>query len=114
MRPCGSSATPHGQKYVHATVAQTMSETFADNYSLRCSEMFEHMQQLAAAFSHAGVREGDVVAQFADNSSRWLLADQVLLHHLHLIVHASHGVRVTLFGIPLASGLCAPMQVYAM
>jgi long-subunit acyl-CoA synthetase (AMP-forming) len=39
--------------------------------------MYADMQQLAAAFGAVGIREGDVVAQFADNSSRWLLADQV-------------------------------------
>ena len=35
------------------------------------------MQHAAAAFAHVGLRSGDVVAQFSDNSSRWLLADQV-------------------------------------
>lgn len=35
------------------------------------------MQQAAAGFAALGVGHGDVIAQFADNSSRWLLADQV-------------------------------------
>jgi long-chain acyl-CoA synthetase len=37
------------------------------------------MQILAAAFNGVGVQSGDVVCQFADNSSRWLLADQGIM-----------------------------------
>lgn len=46
-----------------------------------CRELYERSQQLAAAFAHVGLRSGDVVAQFSDNSSRWLLADQVRAQH---------------------------------
>jgi long-chain acyl-CoA synthetase len=37
------------------------------------------MQILAAAFKGVDLQPGDVVCQFADNSSRWLLADQGIM-----------------------------------
>lgn len=37
------------------------------------------MEYLAAAFASCGLRQGQTVAQFADNSSRWVLADQGIM-----------------------------------
>jgi long-chain acyl-CoA synthetase len=37
------------------------------------------MHVMAAAFKGVGVLPGDVICQFADNSSRWLLADQGIM-----------------------------------
>ena len=37
------------------------------------------MELLAAALIKCGVAAGDTVCQFADNSSRWLVADQAIM-----------------------------------
>jgi long-chain acyl-CoA synthetase len=39
----------------------------------------QQIDQAAAAFADLGVREGDVVALFAENGPRWLVADQGLM-----------------------------------
>ena len=43
------------------------------------SELSQRISTAAAAFRRAGVQEGDVVALFAENSPRWLVADQGLM-----------------------------------
>lgn len=42
------------------------------------------MQQAAAGFGELGVKKGDVIAQFSDNSSRWLIADQACRACMHI------------------------------
>ncbi len=42
-------------------------------------ELQQHIEQAAAAFAALGVRSGDVVALFAENGPRWLVADQGLM-----------------------------------
>ena len=42
-------------------------------------ELAERIATAAAAFRVHGVQEGDVVALFAENSPRWLVADQGLM-----------------------------------
>lgn len=44
-----------------------------------CRQLYERMEGLAAAFMKCGVAAGDTVCQFADNSSRWLVADQAIM-----------------------------------
>jgi acyl-CoA synthetase (AMP-forming)/AMP-acid ligase II len=51
----------------------------ADFKRCLCRALYNHMQDMAAAFWHCGVQSGDVVALFAENSSRWILADQGIM-----------------------------------
>ena len=43
------------------------------------AELAERISLAAAAFRSHGVQSGDVVALFAENSPRWLVADQGLM-----------------------------------
>ncbi|MFQ6538313.1 MULTISPECIES: AMP-binding protein [Aphanothece] len=47
--------------------------------SLSFRELHQGIERLAAAFAALGVQPGDVVALFAENGPRWLLADQGLM-----------------------------------
>jgi long-chain acyl-CoA synthetase len=47
--------------------------------SLSFRQLRQGIEQAAAAFAVLGVAEGDVVALFAENGPRWLLADQGLM-----------------------------------
>jgi long-chain acyl-CoA synthetase len=47
--------------------------------SLSYRELHQGIEQAAAGFAALGVRAGDVVALFAENGPRWLLADQGLM-----------------------------------
>ncbi len=47
--------------------------------SLSYRQLRQDIEQAAAAFAALGVSEGDVVALFAENGPRWLLADQGLM-----------------------------------
>ncbi|MFZ0407157.1 MAG: AMP-binding protein [Cyanobium sp.] len=47
--------------------------------SLSYRQLRQGIEQAAAAFTDLGVTEGDVVALFAENGPRWLLADQGLM-----------------------------------
>ena len=47
--------------------------------SFNFGELAERIATAAAAFRRHGVKEGDVVALFAENSPRWLVADQGLM-----------------------------------
>jgi len=47
--------------------------------SLSYRQLRQGIEQVAAAFAALGVAEGDVVALFAENGPRWLLADQGLM-----------------------------------
>jgi long-chain acyl-CoA synthetase len=47
--------------------------------SLTYRQLRQGIEQAAAAFASLGVAEGDVVALFAENGPRWLLADQGLM-----------------------------------
>ncbi len=47
--------------------------------SLSYRQLRQGIEQAAAAFAALGVSEGDVVALFAENGPRWLLADQGLM-----------------------------------
>jgi len=47
--------------------------------SLSFRQLRQGIEQAAAAFAALGVAEGDVVALFAENGPRWLLADQGLM-----------------------------------
>ena len=47
--------------------------------TLRFRELRQAIERAAAAFAALGVGEGDVVALFAENSPRWLVADQGLM-----------------------------------
>ncbi|MEB3319893.1 MAG: AMP-binding protein [Cyanobium sp.] len=53
----------------HATVPETLSYR----------QLHQRIEQLAAAFSALGLQSGDVVALFAENGPRWLVADQGLM-----------------------------------
>lgn len=70
-----------------------------------CRALYNHMQDMAAAFWHCGVREGDVVAQFADNSSRWILADQGIMLNAGInAVRSGSASEDELLGIARESG----------
>jgi long-chain acyl-CoA synthetase len=47
--------------------------------SISYSQLFEQMQRFAAGLQGLGVATGDRIALFADNSPRWLIADQASL-----------------------------------
>ena len=47
--------------------------------SFTYKELAENISKAASAFSQVGVRSDDVVALFAENSPRWLIADQGLM-----------------------------------
>ena len=47
--------------------------------SFTYKELAENIHQSAEAFSQLGIEPGDVVALFAENSPRWLIADQGLM-----------------------------------
>ena len=46
---------------------------------LSFKELHRRIEQAAAGFAALGVRPGDVVALFSENSPRWLVADQALM-----------------------------------
>ncbi|MBW4578325.1 MAG: AMP-binding protein [Tildeniella nuda ZEHNDER 1965/U140] len=46
---------------------------------LTYAELYQQMQQFAAGLQALSVRQGDHVALFADNSPRWLVADQGIM-----------------------------------
>ncbi len=56
--------------------------------SFTYSELAEKISNAADAFSQIGVKADDVVALFAENSPRWLIADQGLMR-----LGASNSVR---------------------
>ena len=47
--------------------------------SLSYSQLHQRIEQAAAGFASLGVQPGDVVAVFAENGPRWLVADQGLM-----------------------------------
>ena len=51
--------------------------THAERFSYR--ELADRIERAAAAFAALGLRSGDVVGLFAENSPRWLVADQGLM-----------------------------------
>ena len=66
-------AQKHGQILAVDAPHATHPERF------RYGELAEQIALAAAAFSHLGIGAGDVVAFFAENSPRWLIADQGLM-----------------------------------
>jgi len=49
------------------------------NYNCTYTELNEAIKQFAAALQHIGMQKGDHIAQFSENSPRWLIADLGLI-----------------------------------
>ena len=69
-----------------AIAAQRFSQNIAvyDSHAkpvvkLTYAELYQQMQQFAAGLQALGVKQGDYIALFADNSPRWLIADQGIM-----------------------------------
>ncbi len=86
MKPAIASATPAAPGTTLLNVWQRLAEEFAGQIALRdphaqpvfeisYGELFRRIQTLAAGLQALGIRPGDRVAIFADNSPRWLMAD---------------------------------------
>jgi len=86
MKPAIASATPTTPGTTLLNVWQRLAEEFAGQIALRdphaqpvfeisYGELFRRIQTLAAGLQALGIRPGDRVAIFADNSPRWLMAD---------------------------------------
>jgi long-chain acyl-CoA synthetase len=85
-----AAATPAAPETTLLNVWQVLAEKFADQPALRdphaqpvfeisYGELFRRIQTLAAGLQALGIRPGDRVAIFADNSPRWLMADLATL-----------------------------------
>ena len=63
----------------HGSIAAVDAPHAAHPEHFNFGELAERIATAAAAFRVHGVQEGDVVALFAENSPRWLVADQGLM-----------------------------------
>ena len=63
----------------HGAIAAVDAPHAAHPERFNFGELAERIATAAAAFRVRGVKEGDVVALFAENSPRWLVADQGLM-----------------------------------
>ena len=63
----------------HGTVVAVDAPHAAHPERFSYAELAQRIEAVAAAFHERGVRSGDVVALFAENSPRWLVADQGLM-----------------------------------
>ena len=63
----------------HGLIAAVDAPHAAHPERFNFGELAERIATAAAAFRRHGVKEGDVVALFAENSPRWLVADQGLM-----------------------------------
>ena len=64
-------------RYGTITALDAPHATHPEQFSF--GELAERIATAAAAFDAKGVRKGDVVALFSENSPRWLVADQALM-----------------------------------
>ncbi|MFO7630342.1 MAG: AMP-binding protein [Prochlorococcaceae cyanobacterium] len=65
------------ERYGEAPALEAPHARPAESLSFR--QLHQAIEQAAAAFAALGVAEGDVVALFAENGPRWLVADQGLM-----------------------------------
>ena len=65
------------QRYGDALALDAPHAKPAEQLSFR--QLHQRIEQAAAGFAALGIRSGDVVALFSENSPRWLLADQGLM-----------------------------------
>ncbi|MFS8922862.1 AMP-binding protein, partial [Synechococcus sp. B60.1] len=90
MATVSAAATPTAPGTTLLNVWQVLAEKFADQIALRdphaqpvleisYGELFRGIQTLAAGLQALGIRPGDRVAIFAENSPRWLMADLATL-----------------------------------
>ena len=90
MTPVSAAATPTVPRTTLLDVWQVLAEKFADQIALRdphaqpvfeisYGQLFRRIQTLAAGLQALGIRCGDRVALFAENSPRWLMADLATL-----------------------------------
>ncbi|MFS8885228.1 AMP-dependent synthetase/ligase [Synechococcus sp. H70.2] len=90
MTPVSAAATPTVPRTTLLDVWQVLAEKFADQIALRdphaqpvfeisYGQLFRRIQTLAAGLQALGIRSGDRVAIFAENSPRWLMADLATL-----------------------------------
>ena len=63
----------------HGLIAAVDAPHAAHPERFNFGELAERIATAAAAFRRHGVKDGDVVALFAENSPRWLVADQGLM-----------------------------------
>ena len=63
----------------HGTITALDAPYAAHPERFSFAELDKRIASAAAAFRRQGVQEGDVVALFAENSPRWLVADQGLM-----------------------------------
>lgn len=88
MTTVSAAATPASTTLLN--IWQVLAEKFADHTALRdphaqpvfeisYGQLFRRIQTLAAGLQALGIRPGDRVAIFADNSPRWLMADLATL-----------------------------------
>ena len=63
----------------HGTITAVDAPHAAHAERFSFAELAQRIATAAAAFQRQGVQEGDVVALFAENSPRWLVADQGLM-----------------------------------
>ena len=63
----------------HGLIAAVDAPHAAHPERFNFGELAERIATAAAAFRRHGVNDGDVVALFAENSPRWLVADQGLM-----------------------------------
>ena len=63
----------------HGTITAVDAPPAAHAERFSFAELAQRIATAAAAFQRQGVQEGDVVALFAENSPRWLVADQGLM-----------------------------------
>lgn len=63
----------------HGTVTAVDAPHAAHPERFNYGELAQRIETAAAAFHDLGIRSGDVVAMFAENSPRWLVADQGLM-----------------------------------
>ena len=65
------------ERYGDATALEAPHAKPPEQLSFR--ELHSRIEQVAAGFAALGVRPGDVVGLFSENSPRWLVADQALM-----------------------------------
>lgn len=88
----------------HTNSAALVHAAAADRAAL-CSELYDIMLACAAGLSTLGLGDGDTIALFADNSARWLIADQaVMLNGAANAVRGATTSPAELAGIVLTAG----------
>ncbi|GBF23079.1 long-chain acyl-CoA synthetase [Candidatus Gastranaerophilus sp. (ex Termes propinquus)] len=88
LRSRSSFFTNTGEKAFLTNVWECLAKDYPDvlllnddytNTRLRAGEFYDKVLSFAGALQHLGVKKGTKVAQFSENSARWMVLDQAII-----------------------------------